>query len=204
MHKYINIIENNKIKTKHAIIDKIGKSIMNNKITHEVFTDGSCKNNNRKSTKSIAGYGVFWGDNDQRNLAKPFKLKPLTNNRAELYAIYMAIKTLSLTPLMKKTTNTLIIYSDSKYCIDTLTSYIKSWKKRGWKKSNGKTPLNLDLICKIDDLSIENIGIFSIKYIHVRAHKSAPKNKRSIEYYKWYGNNQADKFAVNGCNKSYK
>tara|TARA_R110002074_G_scaffold137767_1_gene282927 strand:+ start:682 stop:1314 length:633 start_codon:yes stop_codon:yes gene_type:complete len=210
MDKYINIIISNTSsisnKKTNDKIEKIGKDLIKKKkcIEHEVFTDGSCIGNNRKSQKSISGYGVFWGDNDQRNLGKPFTVKPLTNNRSELYAIYMAIKTLSLMKLNPKKKHLLIIYSDSQYCIKTLTSYIKSWRRCGWKKSNGKTPLNLDLILKIDSIANKNAKKFDIKYIHVRAHKSQPKNKDSIEYYKWYGNNKADFLAKKGGMKSIK
>ena len=40
----------------------------------------------------------------------------------------------------------LIIYSDSQYVINTITKWYKGWKARGWKKSDGKKPLNLDLL----------------------------------------------------------
>ena len=40
----------------------------------------------------------------------------------------------------------LTIYSDSAYCVNTLTNWMFSWEKNNWKKSNNKTPENLDLI----------------------------------------------------------
>jgi len=53
---------------------------------HKVFTDGS----HNKSTKRC-GYGVFFGDNDIRNVGKEITEKK-TNNIAELTAILKAIQ----------------------------------------------------------------------------------------------------------------
>ena len=38
-----------------------------------VYTDGSCHNNGR--TNARAGYGVYFGENDSRNISKPLKGK---------------------------------------------------------------------------------------------------------------------------------
>lgn len=40
----------------------------------------------------------------------------------------------------------LTVYSDSAYCVNTLTNWMFSWEKRGWLKSDNQTPENLDLI----------------------------------------------------------
>ena len=39
----------------------------------------------------------------------------------------------------------------------------------------------------------------NISFEYVPAHKSEPNDKFSLNYYKWYGNHQADKLAVKGC-----
>ena len=169
----------------------------------EVFTDGSSFNNSRKAKTNLAGgIGVFWKNNDYRNLSEPFFIKPITNNRAEIYAVIKAIEIYSVTYDQKcKGKNKLIIYSDSMYVINTITKWYKNWKARGWKKSDGKTPLNLDLLCHLDNLIEKYTKCFSIKFFHVKAHKNPPKDKNSRAYYLWYGNNQADYLARKGSEK---
>lgn len=169
----------------------------------EVFTDGSSFNNSRKATKNLAGgIGVFWGKNDYRNLSEPFYIKPITNNRAEIYAVIKAIEIYSVSYDQKcKGIKKLIIYSDSQYVINTITKWYKGWKARGWKKSDGKKPLNLDLLCHLDDLIEKYKNCFKIDFKHVRAHKTAPQDKKSKAYFLWYGNNQADYLARQGSLK---
>lgn len=54
--------------------------------------DGCCHGNQHKG-KRLAGLGVFWGDDDERNVSKPYYHQDgePTNNRAELAAILRAI-----------------------------------------------------------------------------------------------------------------
>ena len=39
-----------------------------------------------------------------------------------------------------------IVWSDSAYAVNTFTKWIYAWADKGWKKSDKKTPENLDLI----------------------------------------------------------
>lgn len=167
-----------------------------------VFTDGSCYNNSRKTTKNTAGgIGVFWGDNDYRNLTEPFYIKPITNNRAEIYAVIKAVEIFSISYDQKCSNISLQINSDSQYLINTMTKWYKGWKKRGWKKADGKEPLNLDLLCHLDNLIEKHKKCFNVTYNHVRAHKKEPKDKKSLRYFMWYGNNRADFLANKGSQK---
>lgn len=167
-----------------------------------VFTDGSCYNNTRKDTKKGAGgIGVFWGDDDYRNLGEPFYIKPITNNRAEIYAVIRAIEIFSVSYDKKCGKQKLLICSDSMYLINTATKWYKGWKKRGWKKADGKEPLNLDLLCHLDNLIEKNKKCFEIEFKHVKAHKKEPKDKSSLKYLEWYGNFNADRLANEGSKK---
>jgi ribonuclease HI len=49
-----------------------------------VYTDGACSNNGRSN--AIAGIGIFFGNNDPRNVSKRIEGKQ-TNNTAEMLAI---------------------------------------------------------------------------------------------------------------------
>jgi ribonuclease HI len=181
-------------------IDKIMGGNDSPKIVH-VFTDGSCYNNSKKSKKSAAGIGIFWGDNDYRNLSEPFFIEPITNNRAEIYAVIKAIEIFSISYDQKCSKQTLQINSDSEYLINTMTKWYKKWKQNGWKKSDGKDPLNLDLLCHLDNIIEKHKNCFNIYYKHVPAHRSEPSDKSSIKYFEWYGNNKADAMAKAGTEK---
>ena len=100
------------------------------------YTDGSCLGN-----PGPGGFGVVVLDNNE-NLITTYseQYDYTTNNRMELSAILWAFLKYG------STNNKLIIYSDSAYCVNTLTNWMFSWEKNNWKKSNNKTPENLDLI----------------------------------------------------------
>lgn len=150
-----------------------------------VFTDGSYFIDNNKIKKS--GYGIYFPNGELENISKPFTHKPLTNQRAELYAIYKAIYyTTKLKPDKIK------IYTDSEYSIKSLTIWIKKWKNSGWKTSNGTLVKNTDIIKKIDNLINKFNGI--IEFQHVYSH-TLKKDNLTI----W--NNEADKLAKMGANK---
>lgn len=186
-----------------------------------VFVDGSAFNNSRKSMKSKGGIGVFFGKNDPRNVSEPFYQFPATNNRTELYAVIKALesyagdkfKTGEALKRSAKPSN-LKIFCDSEYVIKSVTQWIKKWKYNGWKTTTGKDVLNKELIVCLDKL-LETYGkVVNITFEHVKAHregKRIPKDRGTEEYYIWYGNWWADRFAVNGSkisiggsNKEYK
>ena len=165
-----------------------------------VFTDGSSFDNSRKQTKNTAGgAGVYWGPNDKRNLSEPFYIKPVTNNRAEFFAVIRAIEIFSVTQDDKSVGNCILkIHTDSMLLVNTMTKWIHSWRKRGWKKADGKKPMNLDLICHLSHLIDKHNKNFKVEFQHVRAHKTQPKDKKGYKYFCWFGNDQADKLAKSG------
>lgn len=151
-----------------------------------VYTDGSYFVMNGKQK---CGYGVYFPDGELDNISRPFTHKPLTNQRAELYAIYKAIYYVT-TKLDAKVIN---IYSDSGYSIDSMTKWIKGWKKKGWKLANGKEVKNLDLMKKLDLITSNYKG--SINYIHVYSH-TGKQDEKSIN------NDAVDKLAKQGALRS--
>lgn len=144
------------------------------------FTDGSFIKHLNK-----CGYGVYFPNKEYKNISRRFKIEPLSNQRAELYAIYKAIKRVS------KDDNKLDIkiYTDSEYSINSLTKWINTWKTNNWKSSTGKDVANQDLIKKIDKLMTEHMG--KIEFQHVRAH-TGKKDELSIN------NDIVDKLAKDG------
>src|SRR5699024_8210731 len=70
--------------------------------------------------------------------------KNATNNRGELMAVL---------DLLRSTADSgedLKVFCDSQYVINALTKWMPGWKRRGWKKADGKDVLNKDLLELLD------------------------------------------------------
>ncbi len=154
----------------------------NDKKTIEIFTDGSFK---KKNGIGKAGIGIFFGDNDPRNVSKLLDIDSPSNNKAELTAIKTALK------ITKNDNIPCIIYSDSEYSINSVTKWYKNWIKNDWKTSTGKDVKNIKIIKSI----IKYLDGRQVEFIHVRSHTNEPSNKNTRKYFEWYGNDQADHLA---------
>lgn len=98
-----------------------------------LYTDGACSGNPGKG-----GYGTILEYNGhEKVMSEGFILT--TNNRMELLAAVIGLEAL-------KEPCGVTLYSDSKYLVDAIKNgWVYSWKKKGWKKSDGKPALNRDL-----------------------------------------------------------
>lgn len=98
-----------------------------------LFTDGACSGNPGKG-----GYGAILKYNSyEKELSRGFV--STTNNRMELMGAIAGLETL-------KEPCKVELYSDSKYLVDAIEKgWVFSWKKNGWKKSDKKPALNVDL-----------------------------------------------------------
>ena len=123
-----------------------------------VFTDGACSNNGKQNAK--AGIGVFFEENDPRNVSRRVDGKQ-TNNTAELTAIVVVFDILREDIEQGKN---IIIHSDSEYSINCMTKWGVKWAQDNWSK---KTIKNLDLVKKGYELfqQFPNVSIS-----HVKAH----------------------------------
>ena len=151
-----------------------------------IYTDGSSLNNQHKGSRR-GGVGVFYGDNDIRNISKPLiesNENKVTNQVAELTACLLAIENNEDTEIL--------ICTDSMYTINCVTRWAQTWKGKNWRKSDGKKIENLEIIQKLYEYYLTN----KIKFKHVRGHKTEPP-KDSPEYIDWYGNMMADLLATN-------
>lgn len=68
-----------------------------------------------------------------------------TNNMGELKAVLDLFEATASRPEAK-----LRVYCDSQYVINSLTKWMPGWKKKGWKKPDGKPVLNRDLLEALD------------------------------------------------------
>ena len=91
-----------------------------------VYCDGSAINNGKFTKKQGAGIGVFFPDYPAIGLAEPVpKQFNQTNQVAELWAINCAID-VAISQGFKE----LLVKSDSKYAIECLSVWCKSWEKK--------------------------------------------------------------------------
>lgn len=128
------------------------------------YTDGSANPN-----PGPGGFGIVVLDNDENLITTHQEQEQnTTNNRMELKAILWAVLFCS-----NKDEN-LVIYSDSAYCINTITNWMYSWEKRGWLKSDNQPPENLDII-KIF-FNLNNIG-YKYELKKVKGHSGQKWNE---------------------------
>lgn len=168
-----------------------------------LYTDGSTFDNGKISAKG--GYSVFFGDGDSRNIGEPFFIFPITNNRCEIYACIQALQILARS-LSAQKKHRVIIHTDSEYTINCMTKWLPGWKMRGWKKADRKAVENQDLLFWLDKLIHLYQVFMEVRFKHIRASHDTPepKDKSSVEWKDWHGNNEADHLAKHGTNISVK
>jgi len=132
-----------------------------------IYTDGACTGN-----PGPGGWGVvvYFDDGSIHELGDAST--KTTNNRMEMQAAIAALKFLESCGQNKPIT----LYTDSEYLINCVTKWIKGWKRKGWKKSDGKPVLNQDLLQILDNLNSQQI-----KWQHVRGHAGNIGNERCDE-----------------------
>ena len=143
-----------------------------------VYTDGACSNNGKEN--AIAGMGVYFEENDIRNVSKKIEGKQ-TNNTAEPSAIIEVYN--SLENEIKNGKN-ILIYSDSLYSIKCCKTYGDKLYKKNWGQGSKKIIPNLELVKKAyllfkdkDNIKFEYINKHIINiYLHYQNRKNASEN----------------------------
>ena len=170
---------NNKIQNKNKNKNNIIMSTKDHDIAfnsdYYVYTDGACSNNGRDN--ALAGIGIFFGINDNRNISKKIEGKQ-TNNTAELSAIIETYHIIENDILNGKK---IAIVSDSEYAIKCVSSYGEKCYKKDW---NVDIP-NKELVKTAYEMYKDKLNI---KFIHIKAHT----HNTDIHS---FGNDNADKLA---------
>jgi ribonuclease HI len=68
-----------------------------------------------------------------------------TNNQGELMAVLDLLRATAHRP-----EEDLHILCDSQYVINSITKWMPGWKRKGWRKADGKPVLNVDLLKELD------------------------------------------------------
>ena len=93
-----------------------------------------------------------------------------TNNMGELKAVLDLFEATASRPEAK-----LRVYCDSQYVINSLTKWMPGWKKKGWKKSDGKPVLNRDLLEALD----RALAGRDYEFIWVKGHAGHELNEKA-------------------------
>src|SRR5262245_49708118 len=133
-----------------------------------VFADGSSLSN--PGGPGGTGYIVYDSELRQlrfgsRHYERDGEL-PVTNNRMELRAVLEALE-----PLPRGAT--VDVHSDSLYLIKSLSTWVHTWRRRGWTTSQGTPVLNRDLIESI----LAQQAQLAVRYQWVRGHAGDAANE---------------------------
>jgi ribonuclease HI len=136
----------------------------NQRIIQSIYTDGACTGN-----PGPGGWGtvVYFHDGSVHEMGDSSQYT--TNNKMEMQAAIAALEFFK----SSGQTEPIILYSDSKYLIDSITKWIQGWKKKGWKKSDGNPVQNQDLLETLDALNSR-----LVQWQHVRGHSGNIGNER--------------------------
>lgn len=127
-----------------------------------LYTDGACSGNPGKG-----GYGAILSYNGREKvMSEGFVLT--TNNRMELLAAVVGLENL-------KEPCRVTLYSDSKYLVDAVEKgWVYSWKKKGWKKADGKPALNSDLWERM----LSQLETHTVTLVWLKGHAGHEYNER--------------------------
>jgi ribonuclease HI len=127
-----------------------------------IYADGACRGNPGPGgwgawlTSAGTEHELFGGD------------KLTTNNRMELTAVIEALAAL-------KKRSAVVVYTDSQYVKNGITTWIHGWKARGWKTADKQPVKNIELWQRLDTL---NAG-HQVQWRWVKGHSGDPGNERA-------------------------
>ena len=130
--------------------------------TITIYTDGACKGNPGRG-----GWGAWLqaGAHDKELWGGEALT---TNNRMELTAVIEALAVV-------KRHSHVVIYTDSQYVRQGITTWIHNWKSRGWRTADNKPVKNIDLWQRLDALAASH----KVDWRWVKGHAGDPGNERA-------------------------
>ena len=131
------------------------------------YTDGACSGN-----PGPGGWGVLMIARDGEAVLKTRELQggeaDTTNNRMELMAAISALEALSRP-------SDLIIVTDSAYVKNGVTTWIHSWKRRGWKTADNKPVKNIELWQRLETAQARH----KVEWRWIKGHAGHVENERA-------------------------
>ena len=130
-----------------------------------VYTDGS------GTTGGPAGIAFVAYSEGECVMESSLSLENATNQQAEVLAAAYALHLLD--PGQE-----ILIVSDSEYLVKGWNEYLPNWRRRGWKKSDGKTPKNLAHWRRLCEAAERHVAV---QFRWVRGHNGTEGNERADE-----------------------
>ena len=127
-----------------------------------IYTDGACKGN-----PGPGGWGVLMIAGVNRRELCGGEVAT-TNNRMELPAAFEALRALKRPTRVR-------LFTDSKYVMQGIETWIHGWKKNGWRTSDKKPVKNMDLWQALDALA----ALQRVEWRWVKGHSGDPGNERA-------------------------
>lgn len=132
------------------------------KKTVYIFSDGACSGN-----PGPGGYGIILRC-DGREKEISGGEHETTNNRMELMGVITGLEAL-------KYPCRVIVQTDSKYVVDAVEKgWARSWRSKGWIKSDKKPALNSDLWARLLDL----LDVHEVTFTWIKGHAGHAENER--------------------------
>ncbi len=145
---------------------EVPKEILGDATGLAVYTDGACRGN-----PGPGSYGYLIQNSAGEILGTGSDISnPTTNNKMELMAVIAGLEEIEATMTFF---GVIHVYSDSKYVVDGMNSWVAGWKKRGWKKADKKVPENIELWQRLDKICLKLTPTFN----WVKGHAGHPQNE---------------------------
>jgi ribonuclease HI len=130
----------------------------------EIWTDGACSGN-----PGPGGWGALIREDGRTREIKGGEAAT-TNNRMELLAAISALE--ALPPGAEAD-----LYTDSQYLREGIMSWMKNWKKNGWRTSDKKPVKNQELWQRLDAAAT----LHKVNWHWLRGHVGHVQNERADE-----------------------
>ena len=130
---------------------------------YQLYTDGGCRGN-----PGIGAWGFHLIDPNQRIYERSNAEKYTTNNKMELTAVIEGLMNIP-------ESNNVVIYTDSTYVKNGIQSWIKNWKRNGWKTRHQTPVKNQKYWRALDDLTQK----YNIEWVWVKGHSNNKGNERA-------------------------
>lgn len=128
----------------------------------EIWTDGGCRPN-----PGPGGWAAILRSGDRERELSGFAAAT-TNNRMELTAATEALEALTAP-------SHVVLSTDSQYLMLGITTWQKSWIRRGWRTADGKAVLNRELWQRL----LAAAAPHEIEWRWVRGHAADAMNERA-------------------------
>ncbi len=129
-----------------------------------IYTDGGCSGN-----PGPGGWAYVLRDGSGETIGSGGEAAT-TNNRMELRAVISA-----LTEAERRSPGApIVLYTDSQYVKNGITSWISSWKRNGWRTSDRKPVKNRELWEELDAVASR----VKPKFLWVEGHAGVEDNER--------------------------